>query len=88
MVAGWPRRRPARGATPPGGIYLISVASGETRAVTFPKPPAFDVDPAFSPDGRALAYASCEGAETPPACDVYVLSLDSELAARGSGSPR
>jgi len=47
--------------------------------VTFPKPPAFDVSPAFSPDGRTLAYASCEGAESFPACDVHVVSLDHEL---------
>src|SRR5262249_14681766 len=39
----------------PGGIHLISM-TGEAHAVTFPKPPAFDVSPAFSPDGRALAY--------------------------------
>ena len=68
----------------PRGIHLISAATGTTRAVTFPKPPAVDVDPAFSPDGRALAYASCEGAERNPVCDVYVLSLDSELTPRGA----
>jgi Tol biopolymer transport system component len=72
------------GNEPPGGIHLVSVASGEPRAVTFPKPPAFDVSPSFSYDGRELAYASCEGAEGNPACDVYVLSLDSELGPRGS----
>jgi Tol biopolymer transport system component len=68
----------------PRGIHLISAATGTTRAVTFPKPPAVDVNPAFSPDGRALAYASCEGAERNPVCDVYVLSLDSELTPRGA----
>jgi Tol biopolymer transport system component len=67
------------GSEPPGGIHLVSVATGETRAVTFPKPPAFDVSPAFAPDGQALAYASCEGVEEVPVCDVHVLSLDSEL---------
>jgi Tol biopolymer transport system component/tRNA A-37 threonylcarbamoyl transferase component Bud32 len=72
------------GSEPPGGIHLISVATGETRAVTFPKPPAFDVFPAFAPDGRALAYASCEGVEGAPVCDVHVLSLDSELRPKGA----
>jgi eukaryotic-like serine/threonine-protein kinase len=72
---------------PPGGIYLISAASGEPRAVTFPKPPAFDVSPAFSPDGRALAYAACEGVEEAPACDVQVLALDSELRPQGAARP-
>ena len=75
------------GGDPPGGIYLISVASGEPRAVTSPKAPSFDVNPAFSPDGRALAYAACEGAEQWPACDVSVLTLDAELRPQGAARP-
>ena len=72
------------GNDPPGGIHLISVENGETRAVTFPKPPAFDVSPAFSPDGQTLAYAGCEGAEAYPSCDVYVVTLDAALAPQGA----
>ncbi len=75
------------GDRPPGGIYLIPVAGGEPRAVTSPKPPAFDVAPSFSPDGRALVYASCDGPEALPACDVHSLALDAELNPRGTGQP-
>jgi Tol biopolymer transport system component len=71
------------GAEPPGGIHLISIATGQAHAVTFPKPHAFDLAPAFSPDGRTLAYAACEGVEANPVCDVHVLSLDSELRPQG-----
>jgi Tol biopolymer transport system component len=78
----------AKGETTPesGGIYLIPAGGGEPRAVTFPKLPAFDVYPAFSPDGRALAYASCAGSEV-WTCEVYVLSLDSESRPQGSARP-
>jgi eukaryotic-like serine/threonine-protein kinase len=74
------------GDEPPGGIHLISVATGDVRALTSPKAPALDMNPAFSPDGRALAYAACEGTEGFPSCDVHVLPLDSDL--RPQGAPR
>jgi eukaryotic-like serine/threonine-protein kinase len=60
------------------GIHLIPAGGGDPRAVTFPKPPAFDCNPAFSPDGRTLAYASCSGLEG-RICDVYVVALDGTL---------
>jgi Tol biopolymer transport system component len=75
------------GGDPPGGIYLIPVAGGEPRAVTSPKPPAFDIAPSFSPDGRALAYTSCEGVEALPACDVQRLALDAGLNPQGAAQP-
>lgn len=78
------RARANPGTTPePRGIHLIPVAGGTPHTVTCPKPLAFDVSPAFSPDGRALAYASCEGAESFPACDVHVLTLGHEFQPEG-----
>jgi Tol biopolymer transport system component len=71
----------------PGGIHVISVATGETRDLTHPKPPASDLSPSFSPDGRALAYASCEGEDGAPVCDVYLQSLDSELRPQSAARP-
>jgi eukaryotic-like serine/threonine-protein kinase len=71
------------GSDPPGGIHFISVASGEARAVTFPKPPAYDVSPAFSPNGLQFAYGSCQGAENWPVCDVFLVSLDATLRPQG-----
>jgi DNA-binding winged helix-turn-helix (wHTH) protein len=41
------------------GIYLIPIDGGEPRAITRPARPAFDVAPAFSANGRRLAYLSC-----------------------------
>lgn len=74
-----------------GGIHLIPIDGGEGHAITAPGVPAWDRDPAFSPDGRRLAYASCAsgafaplGAFTP--CDVFVMDLDADF--RPAAPPR
>ena len=59
------------------GIYLIALRGGEPRPITQSRPPAADSAPAFSPDGRRLAYASCSGG-----CHVYVV----ELSAAGTSA--
>jgi Tol biopolymer transport system component len=66
-----------------GGIQLLDVATGEARPLTFPKAPATDLQPAFSPESRSLAYVSCENASFASSCDVYVLPLDRELRPQG-----
>jgi serine/threonine protein kinase/Tol biopolymer transport system component len=72
-------------ATPqPTGIFLFPADGGESRPLTLPKPPAFDRDAAFSPDGGALAYASCKGGRGAPACQVHVLPLDRQGRPRGT----
>jgi Tol biopolymer transport system component/tRNA A-37 threonylcarbamoyl transferase component Bud32 len=76
-------RAPA-GVDREAGIDLIPVAGGASRALTSPKPPAYDIAPSFSPDGRTLAYVSCEGAKGAPKCDVHRLALDSELRPDGA----
>ncbi len=43
----------------PPGIRLVDVSSGEVRSITSPTGPASHMQPALSPDGRHLAYASC-----------------------------
>ena len=72
----------------PGGIWLVPAQGGKPRAVTLTvvnvNPESLESDaiqhsPAFSPDGRRLAYASCT-----PGCDVFVVDLDASLAAEGS----
>ena len=66
-------------ATESAGLYLIPVAGGSPRPLTHAQPPAWDVAPAFSSDGRRLAYASCDVGMrvNAPACDVYVADLGS-----------
>jgi Tol biopolymer transport system component len=66
----------------PRSIYLIPIGGGAARAVTSPRAPAYDGFPAFSPDGHALAYATCARFSF-SAWDVHVLPLDSELRPQG-----
>ncbi len=74
-----------KGETAPesGGIQLLIVDGREGRTLTFPRPPAADLEPAFSPDGRALAYASCDDPAMASSCDVYVLPLDRDMRPKG-----
>src|SRR4029450_9477583 len=63
-------------------LYLLSVPGGEYRPLTVADSAGVHREPAFSPDGRSLSYASVRGEQT----DVYVVGLDEHLAA--SGAPR
>lgn len=64
------------------GIYLIPVEGGPPRLLTRPKRPAFDFSPAFSPNGRRMAYASCGRFDAfsplyyPTNCHVRVVDVD------------
>lgn len=65
------------------GIYLITVASGESRPLTRPELGS-DYQPSFSPDGRRLAYASCRDATFKFECHVRVQALDKDLQPVGT----
>ena len=78
-------REPAGASSAGRSIYLIPVQGGVPRALTRPRPRARHQSPAFSPDGRRLAFISCdEGGGW--GCDLQVLDLDSAYAA--AGAPR
>ena len=66
----------------PRGIYLLSAGDGAARALTAPEGQALDAQPAFSPDGRALAFARLHD-ETGARQDVLVLPLDQDSAVAG-----
>jgi serine/threonine protein kinase len=65
----------------PPGIRLIDVSSGEVRSITSPAGPASHTQPAFSPDGRHLAYASCPRIYS---CHVDVAELGPDYVPKGA----
>jgi Tol biopolymer transport system component len=76
----------ADGATEADGIYLVPVAGGEARRIVEARPPGLVIAPAFSPDGRRLAYAACYDRLQPTPCGIHVVPLGED--ARPSGPPR
>ena len=78
------RHLAAQRAGSPKGIYLIPLDGSAPRSIVTSEAPRSDFAPAFSPDGRRLAYGSC--ATGLLGCDVYVLEMDAALAP--TSSPR
>jgi Tol biopolymer transport system component/DNA-binding winged helix-turn-helix (wHTH) protein len=79
LVAG--RQGPPDATDSGNGLYLIPLEGGEPRAITRPTASGADQSPAFSPDGRRLAYASCDAFRLE--CEVDVLDLDASFAGTG-----
>ena len=63
----------------PLSVFLLSVDTGERRRLTSPTE-GEDVSPAFSPDGRTLAFARYAPGFT---SDLYLLDLDEDLTPKG-----
>ena len=63
-------------------VFLLSVDSGERRRLTWPPEDSMfgDVLPAFSPDGRMLAFSRYGSALK---TDLYLLDLDEDLNPQG-----
>jgi Tol biopolymer transport system component/predicted Ser/Thr protein kinase len=53
----------------PQGIFLLDVADGSKKRLTSPSALSSDLLPAFSPDGRTIAF------KRPPSGDVFLVSL-------------
>jgi Tol biopolymer transport system component/DNA-binding winged helix-turn-helix (wHTH) protein len=66
------------------GIYLIPADLGQPRQMTPTAVPASDRWPAFSPDGRHVAYAACRDILYNSDCHIQVQDLDRSLTPIGS----
>ena len=71
------------GAAEAGGIYLVPLGGAEPRAITRAPVSGIDEAPAFSPDGRQLAYASCQNRSGLGPCDVHILELGPDFIPTG-----
>jgi Tol biopolymer transport system component/predicted Ser/Thr protein kinase len=74
-------------AQEPLALFLVSVESGEKRQLTSPLKgfPVGDVEPAVSPDGRAVVFTRVISNRSPGASDLYLLELSEDL--RPTGEP-
>ena len=67
-------------------LYLIPIGGGTPRRLTGAKPPDIDLTPAFSPDGRRLAYVACVNFSG-RSCRVSVLELGADYTPAGPPRP-
>ena len=65
----------------PRGIRLIDLSTGEARSMTTPGGTAYHAAPAFSPDGRHLAYTSCPRSFS---CQLVVVELGADNVSTGT----
>lgn len=63
-------------------LHLIPLAGGSPRRLAESRVPDIDVAPAFSPDGRRLAFAHCSG--VPRACVVETIALQTDYSPVGT----
>ena len=71
----------------PFALSLLSVETGEKRRLTSPPKEFFsDFDPAFSPDGRSLAFSRSIDPKSPGLSDLYLLALSDGW--KPAGEPR
>lgn len=61
----------------PGSLFLLSIDTGQKRRLTFhSERPFVDAGPAFSPDGRSLAFVRTSA---PPLSDLYVVPMSADF---------
>ena len=66
------------------GVTLLSVETGETRALVPPFAPCYGTDGAFSPNGRQLAYHHSSGNWS---SQLFLIELTPDLRAKGMSTP-
>jgi Tol biopolymer transport system component len=64
-------------------LFLIPLHGGAPRRITAAKAPHLDLAPAFSRDGRRLAYVACSGLVGQRVCDVNVIDLQEDYSPAG-----
>lgn len=61
----------------PGDLYEIKTMKADgTDIQNLTNHPAIDMDPAWSPDGGQIAFASKRGADSSPTFNIYIMNAD------------
>jgi Tol biopolymer transport system component/DNA-binding winged helix-turn-helix (wHTH) protein len=67
-----------------GSLYAIPVGTGRTLHPILRSPSGtWYVNPAFSPDGRSLAFAACRGSNLEPGCTLNIAGVERESILSG-----
>jgi serine/threonine protein kinase/Tol biopolymer transport system component len=64
------------------GIFLLSVETGEKRRLTHPPANCIDANPAFAPDGRALAFIRSSGIGM-AISEIFLIGLPEKMISKG-----
>ena len=64
----------------PVRLHAISIESGEMRPLTSPPPSAMDIEPAFAPDGKSIAYSRETGMNL---SEIWIVKVSAALEPRG-----
>ena len=71
-----------------GALFLVPVSmGGDPRPILTPSPGTWYKDPAYSPDGRSVAFVACTGHPGAPTCTLLVSGLRDGLVPDGVGRP-
>jgi len=72
-----------KSASGSSALYVIPVQGGEPRPLLVPEPGRWYSHPALAPNGRSLAFSSCDGADYAEVCYVSVVGLNVDLSIQG-----
>jgi Tol biopolymer transport system component len=66
-----------------GALYLMPAEGGDAKLLLTPPAGNWFKNPALSPSGDLLAFISCWGTISAQTCDIFTVSVTSDLLSHG-----